>query len=100
MIPTVSRRHFKSFSPFVDQGCQMAYFQTKIPFLGTFLRVLQWKVLVYFMAIRFYLNQFGTFCGHWVNFMGIWYIFPVLVCCPKEKSGYPVVDSDICLGKR
>jgi hypothetical protein len=33
------------------QGCQMAYFQTKNPTLGKFWRVLQWKMLVYFMAI-------------------------------------------------
>jgi hypothetical protein len=31
---------------------------------------------------------FDLFCGHWVNFVAIWYIlwlfgivFPVLVCC-------------------
>jgi hypothetical protein len=34
-----------------SQGCQMAYFRTKNPYLGNFLRVLQWKMLVYFMAI-------------------------------------------------
>jgi hypothetical protein len=33
------------------QGCQMAYFQTKNPYLGKFWRDLQWKFLVYFMAI-------------------------------------------------
>jgi hypothetical protein len=33
------------------QGCQMVYFQTKNPNLGTFWRALEWKMLVYFMAI-------------------------------------------------
>jgi hypothetical protein len=32
------------------QGCQMAYFQTKHPDLGKFWRVLQWKMLLYYMA--------------------------------------------------
>jgi hypothetical protein len=33
------------------QGCQMVYFQTETPNLVTFWRLLQWKILVYFMAI-------------------------------------------------
>jgi hypothetical protein len=33
------------------KGCQMAYFQTQSPNLGKFCWVLQWKMLVYFMAI-------------------------------------------------
>jgi hypothetical protein len=44
----------------------MAYFQTKNPFY--IFRVLQWKMLVYFMAIRPYLSPFGTFCGHFPRF--------------------------------
>jgi hypothetical protein len=31
------------------QGCQMVCFQTENPKLGKFWRVLQWKMLVYFM---------------------------------------------------
>jgi hypothetical protein len=41
-------------TPFVgdsQQGCQKVYFQTKNPALGNFWWVLQWKMLVYFMAI-------------------------------------------------
>jgi hypothetical protein len=34
-----------------DQGCQMAYFQTKNTNLGKFLKALDWKMLIYFMAI-------------------------------------------------
>jgi hypothetical protein len=35
----------------LDQGCQTVYFQTKNPNLCKFCRILQWKMLVYFMAI-------------------------------------------------
>jgi hypothetical protein len=30
------------------QGCQMVYFETKNPYLGTFWRALEWKMLAYF----------------------------------------------------
>jgi hypothetical protein len=33
------------------QGCQMAYFQTQNPNLNKFWRVLQWKMLAYYMSI-------------------------------------------------
>jgi hypothetical protein len=33
------------------QGCQMVYFKTKNPDLGTFWRASEWKILVYFTAI-------------------------------------------------
>jgi hypothetical protein len=45
-------------------GCQMVYFQTKIPNLGKFRRVLQWKMLVFLWA-------FGKFYGHLVYFMAM-----------------------------
>jgi hypothetical protein len=32
-----------------QQGCQMAYFQTKNPNLGKFWKVLQWKMLVFLL---------------------------------------------------
>jgi hypothetical protein len=56
----------------------MVYFQNKKPNLGKFWRVLQWKVLVYFMDIGSILWSFLTFCGHLV-FNGLspfWYIVP------------------------
>jgi hypothetical protein len=46
-----------------DGGCQTVCFQTKNPNLGKFWRVLQWKMLVYFM---------DTFYGLLLYFMGIW----------------------------
>jgi hypothetical protein len=51
-----------------EQGCQMVFFQTKNPHLGKFWRVLQWKLLVYFMPIWYILY------GHLPYFMAIWYI--------------------------
>jgi hypothetical protein len=68
-----------------EQGCQMAYFQTKntgyilesyaMEDVGTF-----YGHLVYFMAIWYSLWSFGIFCGHLVYFMVIWYIFSPLRC--------------------
>jgi hypothetical protein len=59
----------------------MVYFQTKNPKLGKFWRVLQWKMLVYFMvyftAIQFY--------GRFVYFVVIWFLFSVLVYCAKKN---------------
>jgi hypothetical protein len=50
------------------QGCQMACFRTKGSYLGNFWRVLQWKMLVYFMTIWSYLPPFGILCGHLIYF--------------------------------
>jgi hypothetical protein len=59
----------------------MAHFQTKIPKLGTFWRVLQWKMLSYFMAIWsilpiaiwYVLWQLGKFHGYLVYSLPFWY---------------------------
>jgi hypothetical protein len=65
-----------------NQGCQMAYFQTKNPDLGKFLRVLQWKMSVYYMSIVYFtatwyiLRTFGIFCGYLVYFFPFWYVIP------------------------
>jgi hypothetical protein len=50
------------------QGCQMEYFHTKNPNLGTFLRALEWKILENFMAI-------GNIFVHLVYFMALRYTF-------------------------
>jgi hypothetical protein len=52
-----------------SQGCQMVCFLTKNTNLGKFWRVLQWKMLVYFMADWSILRPFGIFCGHLIYFM-------------------------------
>jgi hypothetical protein len=68
----------------------MVCFQTKDPHLGKFCRALDWKMLIYFMAIWNILPTFGifydhlvcTFCVHLVHFsrFGIKH---------QEKSGNP-----------
>jgi hypothetical protein len=58
------------------QGCQMVSFQTKNPNLGKFWKALDWKMLIYLMAIWNILQTFGIFYGHLVHFVFIWYIFP------------------------
>jgi hypothetical protein len=62
----------------------MANFQTKNPNLGKFWKDLQWKVLVYFMAIWSILCPFRVFCCYLVYFILNWDIFPGLVCCAKK----------------
>jgi hypothetical protein len=54
------------------QGCQTSYFQTKITHLGNFLRALQWKMLVYFMAT---LSRLAIWPRY---FAAIWYILWIL----------------------
>jgi hypothetical protein len=69
----------------------MAYFQTKNPSLGKFWRALQWKMFGIFLVRLVFLRPFGIFCGfyghlvYFVDFMVIWYIFHVLVCCNKKN---------------
>jgi hypothetical protein len=72
----------------------MAYFQTKNTNLGKFWRVLQWKMVVYFMGIWSILLPFGLFRGHLVQYIAIWYIFPVLVC-RTCKSGNPGLVTNV-----
>jgi hypothetical protein len=56
-------------------------YQTKNSNLGKFWKVLQWKMLVFFVAILSISRPNGVFNGHLVHFVVIWNIFPVLVCC-------------------
>jgi hypothetical protein len=60
-----------------NQGCQMAYFQTKNTNMDKFWRVLQSNISVCFMSIGPILRQFGTFCGFYllfVIFSPFWYV--------------------------
>jgi hypothetical protein len=77
------------------QGCQMVYFQTKNPFFGKFWRVLQLKMLLYFMAIWSYpfksiwytLWPFGMFYGYLVYFSPFWYVVPKKIWQPWFTVG-------------
>jgi hypothetical protein len=81
----------KIFSCIAVQGCQMVYFQTKNRNLGTFRRVLQCEMLVYFTATWSILRTFDLVYGHLLYFVAILVHFsPVLVSLCQEKSGIPV----------
>jgi hypothetical protein len=58
--------------PYIHQGCQVVYFHTKNPNLGKFWRVLQWKMLEYFMAVWNILRPFGIFGCYLVDLVAIW----------------------------
>jgi hypothetical protein len=53
------------------------------------LRVLPWKMLVYFVAIWYYLSPYGIVCGHWVYYMVILVYFSRFGMLYPEKSGNP-----------
>jgi hypothetical protein len=58
----------KGFFRLRNQGCQMAYFQTKNPNLGKFCRALQWKILVYLWTLGLpILRPFGIFVAIWYS---------------------------------
>jgi hypothetical protein len=61
----------------------------KLSYLGKFWRVLQWKMLVNYMAIPSIFLRFGIFCGRFVYFMVIWDIFQHFGTLYQEKSGNP-----------
>jgi hypothetical protein len=67
----------------------MVYFQTKNPNLGKFWRDLDWKMLIYFMAIWNILRAFEICYAHWIRFLLIWYIFSGFGTMYREKSGNP-----------
>jgi hypothetical protein len=91
----------------VDRFARWNIFKQKIPKLGKFWTVLQWKMLVYsmaiwfilanlvcFVAIRYILLSFGIFLAiGYILHMVIWYIFPVLVCCAKKNLATLLVNS-------
>jgi hypothetical protein len=85
----LSRIHHRSHS-------RVARWHIFKPNLGKFWRDLQWKMLINvnistsiykheIMASWSILQQYGILCGHLVDFMLVWYIFPVLVCCTKKN---------------
>jgi hypothetical protein len=64
-------------------------FQTKNPNLGKFWRALEWKILVYNMAIWNILGPFVIIYGRLVLFFVHLVYFPNLVCLDQGKSGNP-----------
>jgi hypothetical protein len=81
-------KKLKSWPSGHPQGCQMAYFKSKIPIFGKLWMVLKWKVYVYFMALWSVKRPFGIFYCHRYITGSYRIFFPVLVCCTyEEKSG-------------
>jgi hypothetical protein len=71
------------------QVCQMVSFLAKNPNLGKFWRALDWKMLIYFMAIWNILQTFGIFYDHLVHFVFILCSFGTFGIIHQEKSGNP-----------
>jgi hypothetical protein len=59
------------------QGCQMVSFQTKNPKLGKFWGALDWKMLIYFMAIWNIYRHLGYFMTIWYILCSFGTFFPV-----------------------
>jgi hypothetical protein len=71
------RRHLNAFGNTASviaaqQGCQMVCFQTKNSALSKFWKILQKKILVYFMTIWSILRPLEITYGHLVFFVVIW----------------------------
>jgi hypothetical protein len=65
----------------------MVYFQTKTPNLGKFLKALDCKMWIYFMAIWNILRTYEKWYDHLVRFVLIWDIFPNFGIMYQGKSG-------------
>jgi hypothetical protein len=67
----------------------MVYLQTKNPNFGKFWRVIECKMLIYFMSIWNNLPTVGIFYDNLVHFVLIWYTFSRFGIKYQEKSGNP-----------
>jgi hypothetical protein len=67
-----------------NQGCQMVYFQTQNPNLGKYLRALDWKMLIYFIAIWNILRTLGYFMTIWYILCSFVTFFRFWVSCTKQ----------------
>jgi hypothetical protein len=71
------------FGTALSNGLQI--FKKKKSNFDQFWKALQWKMLVLFMTVCSILSPDGKFYGHFVHFVVIWYIFPVLVSCTEKN---------------
>jgi hypothetical protein len=77
------------------RGCQMVYLNTKIPIFGIFWRALEWKILVYYLALWYiwwpFVNFmiFGKFNGHLLNLVNIFVHFLHFGTLYRRKSDNP-----------
>jgi hypothetical protein len=77
----------------------MVCFQTKNPNLGKFWRVLQWKMLVYFMdpftVFCYILWTFGTVRGNLAYIFPFWYFVPRKIWQPWCSGNTRLINRDI-----
>jgi hypothetical protein len=73
--------------------------QTNNPTFGTFVRTLEWKILVYLKVIWNILKPFGIVFDHFGNVVVIWYIFRVLVYCVNKNLATPVQAEKLNTGR-
>jgi hypothetical protein len=72
---------------YTGQGCQTVCFQTKNPNLGKFWRVLQWKMMVYFMNTWSILWTLGIVRGNLVyTYFPFWYFVPRKILQPWYRA--------------
>jgi hypothetical protein len=76
-------------TPTLRPGLPDCIFSNKNPSLGEYLRILQWKMCVYFINIWPILRPIGIFYAHFVYFTVIWYICFHFGLLYQEKSGNP-----------
>jgi hypothetical protein len=67
----------------------MVYFQTRRRNLGKFCRVLQWKMLVFFVDIVPILRPYDIIYDRLVYFVAIWNIFPPCWYIAQRKIWQP-----------
>jgi hypothetical protein len=67
----------------------MVSFQTKNPNFGKFWRALDWKMLIYFMAIWNILRTFAIFYDQLVHLCSFGTFFSGFGVMYQEKSGNP-----------
>jgi hypothetical protein len=80
----------KCFSSSQQQGCQMAYLQTKNPSLGKFWRALEREMCVYFWPFGIvYIRTLDILYGSLVLLVVIWYVFSRFGVLHQAKSGNP-----------
>jgi hypothetical protein len=94
-ILKISKSLWKNWALFYFLTGWMVWFQTKNPSLGKFCRVLEWKIVAYFIIIwsilrplEIFYGHFGAFCVRLVHFFQFWYYVPRKIWQPGFLSCY------------
>jgi hypothetical protein len=76
-----------------NQGCQMVYLPIKILILVHFLKVFEWKIVVYFIAFW----SFGTSYIHWVYIHWVFFAFWYIVTLDGKAQIEDTSINDFCV---